>query len=98
MDCYACLQDARFDRLPPRERVAADAHWRAAHDFGATLPGWLVLVPRRHVTSIAELTDEEAATLGAWQVRLSRALGEVTGCLKTYVMQDYDLVNFRFNK
>ena len=87
MDCYSCRQDARFDRLPPRERVAADEHWRVAHDFGTTLPGWLVLVPRRHATSIAELTDDEAATLGAWQVRLSRALGEVTGCLKTYVMQ-----------
>jgi diadenosine tetraphosphate (Ap4A) HIT family hydrolase len=25
--------------------------------------------------------------LGAWQVRLSRALHEVTGCAKTYVVQ-----------
>lgn len=51
------------------------------------LAGWLVLVPRRHVTSIADLTGEEAATLGHWQVRLSRALRDVTGCVKTYVVQ-----------
>jgi diadenosine tetraphosphate (Ap4A) HIT family hydrolase len=58
-----------------------------AHAFNSALPGWLVLLPRRHVTSIAELTVTEAATLGTWQARLSRALAVVTGCTKTYVMQ-----------
>ena len=53
----------------------------------AALPGWLVLIPRRHGTSIAALTDAEAAALGTWQVRLSRALQQVTGCEKTYVAQ-----------
>ncbi|GGN09331.1 diadenosine tetraphosphate (Ap4A) HIT family hydrolase [Actinoplanes campanulatus] len=87
MDCHACRNNEGFDRLPPRERVAADRFWRVAHDFNSSLPGWLVLVPRRHVTSIAELTDDEASTLGLWQVRLSRALRAVTGCVKTYVVQ-----------
>jgi len=87
MECYACQNEARFDTLPPRERVAADASWRVAHDFNSALPGWLVLLPRRHVRSIAELTPAEAATLGTWQVRLSQALHVVTGCVKTYVMQ-----------
>ncbi len=87
MDCHVCRNNDRFDELPPRERIAADPHWRVAHAFNSTLPGWLVLVPRRHVTTIAELTDDEAAALGTWQVRLSRALHEVTGCVKTYVVQ-----------
>jgi diadenosine tetraphosphate (Ap4A) HIT family hydrolase len=39
------------------------------------------------VTAVHELTDEEAAGLGSWQVRLSRALREATGCTKTYVVQ-----------
>jgi hypothetical protein len=34
----------------------------------------LVPVPRRHVVTVAELFDGEAAALGQWQVRLSRAL------------------------
>src|SRR3954453_20436001 len=87
MDCYACRNEDRFDELPPRERIAADPYWRVVHDFNSTLPGWLVLLPRRHVTSIAGLTDAEASALGLWQVRLSRALGDVPGCVKTYVMQ-----------
>jgi diadenosine tetraphosphate (Ap4A) HIT family hydrolase len=87
MDCYTCRNNDQFDQLPPRERIAADPHWRVAHAFNTTLPGWLILVPRRHVTTIAELSDDEAAALGTWQVRLSRALHEVTGCVKTYVIQ-----------
>jgi diadenosine tetraphosphate (Ap4A) HIT family hydrolase len=87
------LQDQRIVRRPAAartgrgRRLLAGGGWRVAHDFNSTLQGWLVLVPRRHVTSIADLTDEEAGTLGMWQVRLSRALRTVTGCVKTYVVQ-----------
>ena len=87
MDCYTCRNNQQDSTLPPRELVAADDHWRIAHAFDTALPGWLVLVPRRHVTSIADLTDAEAATLGTWQVQLSRALRAVTGCSKTYLVQ-----------
>jgi len=85
--CYSCTREAALDDLPPRERIALDDHWRVAHAIGVALPGWLVLLPRRHVTAIADLTDAEAAALGPWQVRLSRALREVTGCARTYVAQ-----------
>jgi diadenosine tetraphosphate (Ap4A) HIT family hydrolase len=85
--CYTCAGNAELERLPPRERIAVDAHWRVAHAFDSALPGWLVLVPRRHITSIAMLTDAEATSLGTWQVRLSRALHNVLGCEKTYVAQ-----------
>lgn len=86
-ECFSCRQEARIDELAPREQIAADTHWRVSHSVDTSLPGWLVLVPRRHVTAIANLTDEEAARLGMWQVRLSRALHVVTGCVKTYVAQ-----------
>src|SRR5262245_22691770 len=85
--CFSCDQNARFDLLPPRERIGAARHWRVAHAIDTSMPGWLVLVSRRHITAIAELTDAEAAGLGQWQVRLSRALATVTGCAKTYIAQ-----------
>jgi diadenosine tetraphosphate (Ap4A) HIT family hydrolase len=87
MSCWVCDNNDRFTLLAEWERIAADEYWRVAHAVDTALPGWLVLVPRRHVTSIADLTDAEAADLGAWQVRLSRALRTVTGCMKTYVVQ-----------
>jgi len=86
-DCYTCAQEAAGREAPPWQRIAADEHWRVAHAFNSAVPGWLVLVPRRHVTALADLTDAEAAALGSWQVRLSRALARVLGCQKTYVAQ-----------
>lgn len=51
------------------------------------LPGWLVLVPTRHITSFTELTPEAADELGGLVRRLGAALEVVTGCVKTYLMQ-----------
>jgi diadenosine tetraphosphate (Ap4A) HIT family hydrolase len=85
--CFTCERNDQFGALPVRERLAVDESWRVAHAVGTALPGWLVLVPRRHVTTVADLTDAEAAALGFWQVRLSRALRAVVGCVKTYVVQ-----------
>lgn len=93
-DCYACAQEAEADKLPLRERIAGDDLWRVAHAFDSALPGWLVLVPRRHVTSVGGLTDAEAQSLGMWQVRLSRALHEVLGCQKTYIAQFAEAAGF----
>jgi diadenosine tetraphosphate (Ap4A) HIT family hydrolase len=84
-DCYSCAGNASVDDLPPRERILLGSGWRAAHAIRTALPGWLVVVTRRHVTSIADLTAAEATELGLMTWRLSRALVAVTGCVKTYV-------------
>ncbi len=62
-------------------------YWDLVHSYNTSLPGWLVLVARRHVAAIDELTDEEAAELGVLLRRASAALRVVTGCVKTYVCQ-----------
>ena len=85
MGCLTCGENSRLDSLPPRGRIVADEHWRVAHAADTALPGWLVLTPRRHVASVADLAPGEASALGGWQSRLSRALREVTGCAATYV-------------
>ncbi|NYH92718.1 HIT domain-containing protein [Actinopolymorpha rutila] len=85
--CYTCDREAEFDRLPPREVIGYDDRWRVVHSTGSGLLGWLVLVPRRHVMELAELTAEEAAGLGTWQVRLARALAAELGTPKTYVAE-----------
>jgi diadenosine tetraphosphate (Ap4A) HIT family hydrolase len=86
-NCYSCQWESDLAAAPMSERVHVGEFWRAAHAFNTTLPGWLVLIPRRHVTSIAELTLPEATELGPLLHRLSRALHDAVGCQKTYVMQ-----------
>ena len=83
--CFACDQQ-EVASPPPREDVLRTEHWRAVHAFNSTLPGWLVLVPTRHMTSFTD-TPEAADELGGLVRRLSLALEQVTGCVKTYLMQ-----------
>lgn len=85
VECYSCRM-AAVAAPPPRERIVQTSHWYAAHAFGTALPGWLVLLPRRHVTSLAELEPAEAAALGPLLRDLTAALGDVVGCVKTYVI------------
>ncbi len=84
--CFPCDQQAGV-ALPPREDVVHTDHWRVAHAFNSMLPGWLVLLPTRHVASFTELTPEAADELGGLVRRLGAALEAVTGCVKTYLMQ-----------
>lgn len=62
-------------------------YWDIVHSYNTALPGWLVIVARRHIEALHELTPDEAAELGALIRGVSVALREVTGCLKTYVVQ-----------
>lgn len=84
--CFACTQQTAGS-LPPREDVVHTDHWRVAHAFNSVLPGWLVLLPTRHIESFTELTPEAADELGGLVRRLGVALEAVTGCVKTYLMQ-----------
>ena len=83
-ECYVCGVNAQSDP-PIREAIVDGPRWRVAHAFGTSVPGWLVVVPRRHIVALSELTAEEAVELGPLLVRLTSALREVLGCEKTYV-------------
>jgi len=85
-DCYTCRQQQQAE-LPPREDVVHTDHWRVATAFDSALPGWLVLVPTRHLLAFSELAPAAADELGGLVRRLSLALEQVTGCVKTYLMQ-----------
>ena len=85
-DCYPC-QNNDATELPPREAVVRTDHWRVVHAFNSSLPGWLVLVPLRHVHAFDELDGIAMLDMGSLVGDLSKALRDVLGCEKTYVMQ-----------
>lgn len=71
---------------PPREWIIESEGWRVAHAINSALPGWLVVLPLRHVVSLSQLTVEETAAIGPLLVGATRALQRVTACPRTYVM------------
>lgn len=87
--CKTCELIARRNQgnAPLWDCIYRTQLWDVAHCYETALPGWLVLVARRHIASLAELTDEEAIELGQLIHNVSFALKEITGCVKTYVLQ-----------
>ena len=87
--CYTCELIERRDRgdAPLWDNIYRTRYWDVVHSYNTALPGWLVLIARRHIAAIDELTEAEAAELGSLIRLVSIALKQVTGCLKTYVIQ-----------
>lgn len=83
-DCAFCSVDV--DTAPARETAHLTAYWRVTAHRSA-LPGWMLLIPRRHVLSLAELDDAEVAELGPLLRAASQVHTAEFGAEKTYVMQ-----------
>ncbi len=88
-ECVTCELVRRRDRgeAPPWDRIRRTPNWDVVHAFGTAIEGWIVLVVRRHITSVAEMTEAEAGELGPLVKEVSRALQVVLDCDKTYVVQ-----------
>jgi diadenosine tetraphosphate (Ap4A) HIT family hydrolase len=82
--CVPCARAAAAGP-PPSEAIAERGGWRVVHAFGTSLPGWLVVLPRRHLLALDELDDDEAAALGPLLRDVTAALRAVVGASKTYV-------------
>jgi diadenosine tetraphosphate (Ap4A) HIT family hydrolase len=85
-ECPFCAaNETPVDELPARERAHVGEHWRVTVNASA-LPGWLLVILRRHVETLAELEPAEAAELGGILAEGTRALGETVGAVKSYAM------------
>ena len=89
MRCITCELVAKRDdgTAPLWDCIQRTQFWDIAHCNATTIPGWLVLVARRHIEAIDELTHDEALELGVLLHQVSMALKQVVKCTKTYVVQ-----------
>lgn len=87
--CLTCEMVARRDagEAPLWDSIHRTDLWDIVHSYNTSLPGWLVLISRRHLVAVDEMTEAEALELGALIRQVSLALKAVTGCQKTYVIQ-----------
>jgi diadenosine tetraphosphate (Ap4A) HIT family hydrolase len=76
-ECYSCVSD--------EEPAMVYEHFRVVHAFNSTLPGWMVIVSRRHVTSFGEFNSEESIALGALMTAVPRAVEKIVHAPKAYV-------------
>ncbi len=88
-DCVTCELVARRDagQAPLWDAIYRTPFWDIVHCNSTSLPGWIVLVIRRHIPSLDALTEDESVELGTLIRQVSLALKEEIGCAKTYVVQ-----------
>jgi len=82
--CLSCESNAGRARISPGPPIHSGKFWLVEHAYPTSLAGWTVIVLRRHVEALHELTDAEFAELARIQGAVVRALRTVFGCAKEY--------------
>ena len=87
--CMSCqlMRKRDLGEAPPWDSIYRSDYWDVVHAYNTSYLGWLVLILRRHIEALDEMTFAEAADLGALIREASLALKRHTACQKTYVMQ-----------
>lgn len=83
-DCPVCASNRGQRRISPGPVIHEGSSWLVEHGYPSSLPGWVVIVLRRHAEALHELTGPEARELGLLLRRVARALREELGCAKEY--------------
>jgi ATP adenylyltransferase len=78
-DCFACTRGEVAGGV-----VHETAHWVVEHCVGPLGLGTWIVKPKRHVTSVGELDDAEAAELGPLLAQTSRVADALVDCEQVY--------------
>lgn len=81
------IENRKLPDAPLWDSIFDAKYFDVTHAFNTALPGWIVIVLKRHVSSIDQLTDDESVELGLLIRDVSKSLKHAVGCEKTYVMQ-----------
>jgi diadenosine tetraphosphate (Ap4A) HIT family hydrolase len=85
IDCFTCRANLD-DHLAPGGPIYQSDGWRLEHSCEPIpMIGWLILKPIRHIESLAELDENEAAAMGLLARRVSQAMARVLNCPRTYL-------------
>lgn len=84
-NCMACNLVEDPAALPGGQ-IAVTEYWVIEHCIGPLDLGTLILKPKRHVTAVADLADEETTELGPLLRRCSQLAATLTGAEQVYDM------------
>jgi diadenosine tetraphosphate (Ap4A) HIT family hydrolase len=81
----SCAVCASLSGSGQRAPIFEDDLWHLRHDDApSAVPGWLMMIARRHVAGPAHFNDEEARSFGPTLRRFEKLLEEETGALRIY--------------
>jgi diadenosine tetraphosphate (Ap4A) HIT family hydrolase len=83
VECMACALSSGELELPGG-RISRTRFWLVEHCTGPLGLGTLIVKPERHVTSVADLSEDEAAELGPLLRRASRVAQQLVEADQVY--------------
>ena len=95
VECWTCRSNSGEQRISPGQTIYSGEYWFVEHAYPVKQMGWIVIVLKRHVEALHELTAEEFTELGNIQARLSKLLRETLECQKEYVSCYAEKEHFR---
>src|SRR5438045_1970435 len=76
MECLTCQSIAGEKRISPGPFIYVGTYWLVDHGYPTALKDWLVIVTRRHVEALHELSREEFAELAEIQYKLAQIVSQ----------------------
>lgn len=95
LECWSCRSNRGEQRISPGPPIHVGEFWQVEHAYPTRLPGWLVIVLRRHAEALHELRPEEFGELAHVLERTVRVLHEILACEKEYVACFAEVEHFR---
>jgi diadenosine tetraphosphate (Ap4A) HIT family hydrolase len=86
MECFTCRSISGERRISPGPTVYDGCYWLIEHAYPCHMKGWLVIVLKRHVEALHELTPEEFTELGQLQALAVKHLRAALDCAKEYIV------------
>lgn len=86
MECLTCLNIQRVQRISPGPFIFESASWLVDHAYPCLHPGWLVILPRRHIEALHELSRAEFLELAELEYTLLQVMQSDPTIQKEYLM------------
>lgn len=95
MGCYTCFSNSGERRISPAPTIYEGKYWLVEHVYPTKLKGWIVIVTKRHIEALHDLTKEEFAEFTEICENSAKALYKLTGCEKEYCMCFAEVEHFQ---
>lgn len=86
MECLTCLSLSKVRPISPVPFIYEGTHWVVDHAYPTSLPGWLVILPRRHIEALHELSREEFQELAEIEYKVVQVMHSDPSVQKEYLM------------
>jgi diadenosine tetraphosphate (Ap4A) HIT family hydrolase len=85
MECLTCKSNSGEQRISPGPTIYEGEYWLVEHAYPVKQVGWMVIVLKRHIEALHDLSAGEFTELGRLQSLTTRFLSEELHCQKEYI-------------